>query len=164
MQSNAYFEQAFAAAEGDEVVLKRLCVARGGLDRQIAENYILLQMQAEYEGLEWNIDQRALLERTVATLEEQIELKGGSYLFDIHNSLNKYKLDLRLLTGTEETEPEETVEETESSTEEAVVPETTEPVVDNNTENNNTLWIGIGIAAVVIAVAGVVVIRKKSKK
>ena len=56
------------------------------------------------------------------------------------------------------------MEETEPATEEVVVPETTEPVVEDNTERNNTLWIGIGIAAVVIAAAGVVVIRKKAKK
>ena len=163
LQGNAYFEQAFAAAEGDEVVLKRLCVARGGLDRQIAENYILLQMQAEYEGLDWNIDQRALLERTIATLKELIEVRGGSYLFDINNALSKYELDLKLLTMDNETVPEETVTEP-TATEEVPVSEPTEPTEVAKTENNGMIIAVVAVGVVAVAAIVLVCIKKRSKK
>lgn len=163
LQGNAYFEQAFAAAEGDEVALKRLCVARGGLDRQIAENYILLQMQAEYVGLEWNIDRQELLERTVATLREQIEVRGGSYLFDINSALAKYELDLKLLTMDNEVVPEET--ETEPpATEQTPVTEPTEPVEKAEPENNGIIIAVIVVGVVVAAAVVFVCVKKRSKK
>lgn len=165
LQGHAYFDQAFAAVGDDEVLLKRLRIARSGLDKLTADNYILWQMKAEYQEIEWTIDQKELLERAILTLTELIEQRGGTYLYNIDNALEKYKLDLRLMPGYEEPATEETVEQTEPPvTEEPVVPETTEPVVVDNTEHNNALWIVVGIAAGVIVIVGVVLLRKKAKK
>lgn len=159
------FDQAFAAAGDDEVLLKRLRAARGGLDRQIAEQYIKLEMNAEYLGVQWTIDRQELLERLITTMKEQLELRGElMYRLNIPNALSKYELELKLLTLEDESSTEETSEETTPVTEENTVPETTEPTTDNNTKNNGTLWPIIGIVAVVTVVVIVVFFQKKFKK
>ena len=76
IKGNDYFEKAFAAAGSDETLLRRLRVARTGLDRAIVENYARWTSEASSAGLTLPFTQREVGERLYAAMTEQIALRG----------------------------------------------------------------------------------------
>lgn len=165
LKGYSIFDQAFDAAGDDEVILKRLRAARGGLDRQIAEEYVKLEMKAEYSGVEWTIDRQELLERLITTMKEQLELRGQfMYRLNIPNALSKYELELKLLTPADESKTEDSLNETNPATEENIVFETTESSRNSNIKDNGINLKIVEIIAIIIVVIGIVFYLKKSKK
>ncbi len=73
---SALFEKAFAAAEGDDVLLRRLRAARSGLDRVIVNNSMKYRSEARKKNLELNIDMKETNNRLVKTLTEQVVMRG----------------------------------------------------------------------------------------
>lgn len=73
---NAMFEKAFVAAEGDEVLLRRLRAARSGLDRVIANNYMKYRVEAQEKNINFRIDLKETINRLVTTMEEQVTMRG----------------------------------------------------------------------------------------
>lgn len=86
---NDYFEKAFAAANGDETLLRRLRAVRSGLDRVIHENFGYWKKQAEDEGMSLPFTKREVGKRIYQTMTEQIQLRGA-YDPDITQFYSKY--------------------------------------------------------------------------
>ena len=77
IHGNDLFDKAFAAAEDDNLLLRRLRCARNGFDRVAYENFSTWQKQAEKRDLELPFTQRELGERICYAFAEQIHLRGG---------------------------------------------------------------------------------------
>lgn len=88
--AEGYFEQAFAATQGDETLQKRLRHARNGLDRIIITNFEDYQEQAQEKGIAFDIDLKEVCQRAVDCLTEQVEMRGeydttGTDMLDIYS-------------------------------------------------------------------------------
>lgn len=90
VKGNDYFEKAFAAAERDEVLLRRLRAARCGFDRVIHENYGKWKKQAADEGLTLPFTKREVGKRIYQCMAEQIAVRGD-YDPDHPQFYNSYK-------------------------------------------------------------------------
>jgi len=91
-----YFQQAFAAAEGDDVLLKRLRHARNALDRVIVMNFETYSEQAAEKGIAFTLNKKEICQRTVDCLTEQIAMRGD-YDYDAAAILDTYKRELEAL-------------------------------------------------------------------
>ncbi len=74
---NDYFEKAFAAANGDETLLRRLRAARSGLDRVIHDNFVSWSTKTASAGLTLPFTAREVGERIYQTMTEQIAMRGS---------------------------------------------------------------------------------------
>ncbi len=70
------FEEAFQAAANDPVLLRRLRIARMGLDRVIVENFAKWQAEAVQNQVTFTLDEVTVGRRICQTLTEQIALRG----------------------------------------------------------------------------------------
>lgn len=94
--ADGYFEQAFAAVEGDAVLLKRLRHARNALDRVIVTNFESYSEKAAQEGISFELDKKEVCQRAVDCLTEQIAMRGD-YDYDAGAILDTYKRELAAL-------------------------------------------------------------------
>ena len=90
LAGNEYFEKAFAAADKDPVLLRRLHRARSGLDCVIVENFSKWEDQSEKAGLQIPFTKREVGERVYQTMAEQVELRGQ---YDIDYPMFFYRYD-----------------------------------------------------------------------
>lgn len=90
MAGSALFDKAFAAAEGDGELLRRLRAARSGLDRVIVNNYAKYDSEARKKNLEPGIDGKEIIDRLVKTMTEQVAMRGD-YDSCGKTMLEKYK-------------------------------------------------------------------------
>ncbi len=74
--ADKYFDQAFAAAEGDKTLLRRLRLARNCLDRVIVANYDVYAQEAADTGVSFKFDREDLCRDIIDCLHEQIEYRG----------------------------------------------------------------------------------------
>ena len=74
--ADSCFEQAFQAAGNDPVLLRRLRIARMGLDRVIVENFAKWQAEAKQKQITLTFDKVTVGRRICQTLTEQIALRG----------------------------------------------------------------------------------------
>ncbi len=77
VDSDAYFDEAFKAADGDETLLRRLRLARNCLDRVILEKFDEYQLAAQEAGKDFNFDKKELCQSIVDCFNEQQELRKG---------------------------------------------------------------------------------------
>ena len=74
--AEGYFNQALEAVAGDETLEKRVRHARCCLDRVIYTSYEIYEEQAAESGVNLGLTEKEVLERFVATLEEQVAMRG----------------------------------------------------------------------------------------
>ena len=97
MTADGYFEQAFAAAAGDETLLMRLRHARNALDRVIVTNYKNYTEKAEEQGIAFDLDQKEVCQRVVDCLTEQIAMRG-EYDYEAGSYLDRYTRELEKMS------------------------------------------------------------------
>ena len=95
--ANEYFEQAFAAAEGDSDLMRRVRLARCALDRVIFNNYEDYAEKAADKGIAFDLDQKEICQRIVDCLTEQIAMRGD-YDYEASTNLDAYKRKLQSLS------------------------------------------------------------------
>ena len=74
--ANGEFDAAFAAAEGDEVLMRRLYDARSGLDRVIYENYDRYAAESAAKNLTMPVEKAAVGRRLAENYTRQVALRG----------------------------------------------------------------------------------------
>ncbi len=74
--SYVYFDQAFAAADGDETICRRLRLARNCLDRHVLARFGAYQNDAQEAGKAFNLDKKEICQNIIECLNEQIALRG----------------------------------------------------------------------------------------
>ena len=73
-----YFDQAFAAAAGDETLLRRLRLARNCLDRHALARFGAYQNDAQEAGKAFILDKKEICQSIMECLKEQIALRGDT--------------------------------------------------------------------------------------
>ncbi len=76
LKGNEYFDKAYDAVFGDEVLMRRVRSARNGLDRVIVENYARWASEAKAKGLTLPFTKQEIGSRVYQTMQEQIALRG----------------------------------------------------------------------------------------
>ncbi len=109
---NECFEKAFAAAGDDATLLRRLRLARSGLDRVIVENYAKWQSQAEEAGLSLPFTQREVGKRIYLTATEQAALRGAYDVSGLESRYDNYNDQQITLPGDLNMDPGHYVEHT----------------------------------------------------
>ena len=88
--ANNLFEQAMAAAAGDETALKHIRHARNALDRVIVNNHSMYETLAKADGVAFNLDRKVVCQRVIDVLKEQIQWRGN-YDYDAETYLAYYE-------------------------------------------------------------------------
>ncbi len=74
--ANAEFDAAFAAAAGNDVLLRRLYAARSGLDRVIVENYDRYAVEAAEKNLTLPMEKAEVGRRLAENYTQQVAMRG----------------------------------------------------------------------------------------